>query len=126
MYFIFISHVSAQDKTVDEPELILRLDAKYNGSIGWGDIYKCRVTEIKKGNLKDSVIYLYIVVNNYDSILSKTTSNAGLTTLDNDFNLVANFKIIENDLPYINFRNAFIDQNKRTWLLIDLKNDNKP
>ncbi len=118
------SKSTAQDKTIDTAQLIIRLNAKYTGSIGWGDVYKCKVNEIYKGNLEDTLIILYITVNNYVNILSGKLSQPEKKAADVEFQLIACFKEIENDKPYVNFKNAFIDQKKRTWELIDLKNEN--
>ncbi|MFH2141948.1 MAG: hypothetical protein ABIJ97_05970 [Bacteroidota bacterium] len=119
------SRASAQDITNDSLQLILSLSAKYTGSIGWGDIYKCKVKEVKKGNIEDTTIFLYIIVNNYESIFSRGLAQPGKVSADMELQLIAHFNEIENDKPYVNFKNAFIDQKKRTWELVDLKNENK-
>ena len=118
-----ISKSTAQDKTIDTTQLVLRINAKYIGSIGWGNIYKCKVNEVYKGNLDDTLIFLYIIANNYDSIFFEKISQQGKKRANVEFQFLSCFKEIENDKPYVNFKNAFIDQKKRTWELINLKND---
>jgi len=115
--------VVAQDKTIDTAQLVLRFDATYTGSIGWGDVYKCKVTEAIKGNLEDTVVILFITVNNYDSIFFRETPKTKKKSEIGSYKLKGWFRQIENDQPYVNFRNAFIDQKKRTWELFDLKRE---
>lgn len=113
----------AQDKTIDTAQLVLRFDAIYTGSIGWGDVYKCKVTEVIRGNLEDTVVILFIAVNNYDSIFFREPSKSKKKSVIGAYKLKGRFRQIENDQPYVNFRNAFIDQKKRTWELFDLKRE---
>ena len=112
---------TAQNNADNPSELIMRFNAEYNGSIGWGDVYKCRVNEVFKGGMEDSVINLYIIVNNYDSIFHRKPVQTGKKTVKTEFDLVAGFKEIENDKTYVNFKNAFIDNKKRTWEITYLK-----
>ena len=119
-----ITKATAQDNTIDTAQLVLQFNAKYTGSIGWGDVYKCKVNKVYKGIQEDTLIFLYIIVNNYDSIFFEKISKQGKKRKNAEFQLIAFFKEIENDKPYVNFKNAFIDQKKRTWKLIDLKKYN--
>lgn len=115
------SELKAQNNPVDSSQLILRFTAKYTGSIGWGDVYKCNVDEVIKGNMNDSVIILYITVNNYDEIFFRKAVQEDKKAVKTEFRLLAGFKEIENDKPYVNFRNAFIDKSNRTWKITYLK-----
>jgi len=113
----------AQNNPADSSELLLRLTAKYTGSIGWSDVYKCNVDEVIKGNMTDSVIILYITVNNYDEIFFRKAVQEGKKAVKTEFRLLAGFKEIENDKPYVNFKNAFIDRNNRTWEITFMKSE---
>jgi len=119
----FSTKAVAQDKTIDMAQLVLRFDATYTGSIGWGDVYKCKVAEVIKGNLEDTVVILFITVNNCDSVFSRETPKTKKKSEIGSYKLKGWFRQIENDQPYVNFRNAFIDHKKRTWELFDLKRE---
>lgn len=115
--------IAAQGKATDTCQLVLRFEAKYTGSIGWGDVYRCRVNEVCKGSLEDSVIVLFIVVNNYDNIFY-TQDEKTDQSIPSKFLLKGSFKIIENEKSYLNGTNAFMDQKKQTWELISLEKTN--
>jgi hypothetical protein len=132
LYFLFVTvcllvvpaaKISAQGKVSDTGQLVLRFEAKYTGSIGWGDVYRCRVNEVCIGNLEDSVIVLFIVVNNYDNIFYTQDEKID-QSIPSKFLLKGSFKIIENDKSYLNGTNAFMDQKKQTWELISLEKTN--
>ncbi|HOY32691.1 MAG TPA: hypothetical protein PKW80_12505 [Bacteroidales bacterium] len=115
-----VKKAMAEDEIIDTSQLVIRFTAKYTGSIGWGDVYKCRILEVCKGNLEDTVIILYISVNNYNSVFMRETPEKKQKSPLNQFLLIGKFRQCENDKPYVNFKNAFIDQKKRTWELFDL------
>jgi hypothetical protein len=101
-------------KEGNSSELFLSIKASYVIAHGWGHVYNCEILEVIQGQLNDSLIHLNIL--NYDSL-----TNEGLPKIGQTSNLVAHFKQIENDKPYVNFKDAFIDNSKRTWLLLQLK-----
>ena len=117
------SESKAQNYSADSSQLVLRLTAKYSGSIGWGDVYKCNVDEVVKGNIKDTVINLYITVNNFDEIFLRKAVQEGGKAVKTEFRLLAGFKEIENDKPYVNFKNAFIDKANNTWEITFMKSE---
>ncbi|HNW89958.1 MAG TPA: hypothetical protein PKN48_09865 [Bacteroidales bacterium] len=117
---IFITQAWAQINPIDTTQLVLRFSAKYTGSIGWGDVYKCKIDQIDNGNLEDSVIILFINGNDYSNIFMRETPVKGKKTAISEYYLSGRFRQIENDQPYVNFKNAFIDNKKRTWELLDL------
>jgi hypothetical protein len=112
---------TAQVDFPDKAELVLQISATSNGAIGWGYTYKCEVKKVLKGELTDSVIILFTLGNNYDSLLYSNPVKHNRKTADPPISYTASFKEIENDKPYVNCKNAFMDKKKRTWELIDLK-----
>ncbi len=114
----------AQNKTIDSTQLILRINAKYHESVAWADTYKCRIDEVIKGGLNDSLILLYLIANKYDSILYGHLPKTGKKQKKNiDLHLIVFFKQIENEGPYIHFKNAFIDNKGQTWELLQIENE---
>jgi hypothetical protein len=101
----------------------MRFNATYTRSIGWGDVYKCKIKEVLKGNQEDSVVILYVAVNNFDSIFSMREVYSEKRKIIPVFKLKGAFKQVENDKPYVNFQNAFIDKKQRTWVLTELKSE---
>jgi hypothetical protein len=120
----FVTTLKAQEKFIDIAMLEMRFNAAYTGSIGWGDVYKCEVKEVLKGNQEDSVVILYIAVNNFDSIFNMREVYSRKRKVIPVLQLRGTFKQVENDKPYVNFQNAFIDKKQRTWVLTELKREN--
>lgn len=118
------SKSSAQNNAIDSSQLILRVNAKYNESVSWGEIYECKIDNVIKGGLNDSLILLYLISNKYDSILYGQMPITGKKQKKNiDLQLIIYFKQIENTKPYINLKDAFIDNKGRKWQLLHIENE---
>lgn len=121
----FIKSTACNDPE-DLGHLVLNFRSTYTASIGWGDIYKCKVLEVQQGKLEDTIFSLYIIVNNYDSLFFQFKPNGERMDYPKESYLVGRFKEVPNDKPYVNFKNAFIDQKKRTWELVELNRTSTP
>lgn len=94
--------------------LQLKLELRYSLSHGWGYVYVGKVKEVLIGNFKDPVINLHLSVSDFEEKFSHIVSD----TSENQ--VVAEFVRIKNDKPYVNGQNAFIDEEGRTWEVINI------
>jgi len=94
--------------------LRLKLELTYALSHGWGHVYSGKVEKVLSGNLKDSVINLHVSVwdfkRKYSQIITEESVNR----------VIVEFRLIENDKPYINGVNAFMDEKGRTWEIVNI------
>lgn len=110
--------IENQDATPDG-ELVVVADVSTSLAHGWGYVYNCTVQDVLKGELLEEAFALTIKVGDYDSLVQ-----LGMTKfmeLNDRGTVTMAFEPIENDKPYVNGENAFIDKTGQTWRLTKLK-----
>lgn len=86
----------------DRPkQIILSFTAKYTASIGWADIYQCKIKSVDQDSFLDTVVYLRIFPGRDEQIEGSHT---------------AKFNLIANDTTNRTFQ-GFIDSKDRNWEL---------
>jgi len=86
----------------DQPKQIkLSFTAKYTASIGWADIYQCKIKSVDRGLFLDTLVYLRIYPGRHEEIQGVHS---------------ARFTHYENDTTNRTFQ-GFIDSKNRNWEL---------
>ncbi|MFK7785598.1 MAG: hypothetical protein AB8B56_10810 [Crocinitomicaceae bacterium] len=104
----------ARDLEENQTTLKLKLELTYSLSHGWGHAYSGNVKEAVVGDLEDLIISLHLSISDFEKKFSYLLSN------ESENQVVAEFALIENDKPYINGVNAFMDEKGRTWEIVNI------
>ncbi|MDD4217115.1 MAG: hypothetical protein PHZ24_07255 [Bacteroidales bacterium] len=121
MYVVLGScNLAFSQTNISETDVIVNIvDLKYTGSVGWGDIYSCKIKGAMQEEISDTIISLYVSCCGDSS--DKETDSIIKNVAKKNLQVIAKFRQIQNDKTYVNYITGFIDKENRTWKMIDLK-----
>jgi predicted transcriptional regulator len=110
-----VKNASAQN--INQTPLVIKIAAiKDAGAIGYAYVYRCKVAEVIKGKLKDTVITI--------TILPKDIKKATLFKQLSTPIIITFKKCKENEQYNFSVINGFVDSNKTSWEIVDIKKKN--
>jgi hypothetical protein len=97
------------------PELILIVTATYVGSVGYGDVYQCRIEQVLAGAFADASIRI--------SVLAADKERSSLFAANPPpGQLEIGFAMRQRNEPYRMVPiSGFVDQNMTSWEIVYLK-----
>jgi hypothetical protein len=91
-------------------DLRIRATVAYRATVGYGDLYECRVDEVLEGSLLDSSLILSVLA--ADADLSALLASGGASGLE------LSFAMLRGDEPYaIAPITGFVDSRRTSWRL---------
>lgn len=113
-FLILITNISCkQISNSNSNNICLIGSLTYNSAIGYGNIYTCKIKEIKEGNIKSNNIYITIISKKYDDYIN-THLNPKLVEI--------NFNKKDEHEPYSKMPiNGFVDEQMTSYEITSIK-----
>lgn len=110
--FILITNLACKTANNNTNHISLLGTLTYSTSVGYGNIYTCKIKEIKEGNLKSKTIHITILDKKYDDFIN--------THLDPKL-IEIKFIKKEEHVPYQNMPiNGFVDEQMTSYEIVSM------